>query len=224
MDFIAAGIGSAIGGPAGGALASAGSSAVSGAVSHLVSSVVGVFDPGKARDAQREARAEMWYQIAIKGSQYAGQHVLGGMTLVYTVKEKGYYSDRWGKLKNENPRIAQLAQQLGGLGIPDNPTQAEIQQMSQEIDAYNNQDLTGLSSTSLGQAILDSQKPTITLTPSGLPGTAPVNPLSPQVYQHAQPLPTMVTTAQAPVTHTWLYVLVGIVLLVLIIFAAKEWK
>lgn len=224
VDFIGAGIGSTVGGPGvGTAIGSAGASAVRSALGHLVGSVVGIFDPGKARDAQRENRAEMWYQIAKQGSTYAGRHVYGGRTLVYTVKEKGYYNDRWTNLKAENPRIAQAAEQLGGLGIPDNPTDGELNQMAQEIDAYNNQSL--ISPRAQDLINMSTPAPTITFRDgSPLPGTAPVAQISPAAAANVQKLPTMITTAMAPVSHTWMYVLVGVVVLVLLFIAGKEMK
>lgn len=211
----------------GGAVVSAGASAVRSTIDHLVNSVVGIFDPGKARDAQRESRAEMWYQIAVQGSTYAGRHVFGGRTLVYTVKEKGYYEDRWNKLMSNNPRIATLSQQMGGLGIPDNPTDAEKNQMAQEIDAYNNQNFLTAGLSDQGKALVAAAQatPTATFTPQPiLPGQAPVAQPSPAWNGQAQPLPTMVTTAQMtqPVTHTWLYVLAGLLGIGVLIFAARK--
>lgn len=187
-------------------------------VSKLVSSIVGVFDPGKARDAQREARAEMWYQLALKGSSYAGRHVLGGRTMVYTVKEKGYYETRWNELLTSNPRIAQLAQQLGGMGIPDNPTDAEQTQMAQEIQSFNdyNPAISGLSPAMQGIVGASMQGS----------GPAPVAPLSPAAQQaaaHAQPLPASVTLATPP-NHWKLYAGIGAAVLLVIVLVMHERK
>lgn len=205
------------------AVASAGTSAVKSAVSHLVNSVVGVFDPGKARDAQREARSEMWYQIAVKGSTYAGRHVLGGRTLVYTVKEKGYYEDRWNKLKSSNPYISQSAETLGGVGIPDNPTDAEITQMAQEIDAYENRSLA----QPIGPitAALYAPPPAVT-TPPAIPVAPPVSYIPPAVTDPTrgapQTLPLMQVTADAPKSALGFYILIGVAVVALVLLAVKK--
>lgn len=113
--------------------------------SKILSGVVSIFDPGKKRDANREARAEMWYQFASAGSITAARRLYGGQQFQYTDKEKGYYRDRWSKFQSALPDLAKQATQLGPLGIPEpgsgvEPPQlspADQQAIQAEIDAYH---------------------------------------------------------------------------------------
>ena len=209
----------------GGVVASAEAS-VKNAVSSTINSVVGQFDPGKARDRDREMRAEMWYQLAKKGSVYAAQHVLGGRTLVYTVKEKKYYETRWAQLRNDLPQIAQQAETLGGLGIPDNPTDAEQRQIAQEIVAFNQ---SNVYSAPYGTGIEQSS---ISFTPRAqAPAQVPYVPSSSGLYSvgGGQHLPAMFTTAErtpeyAQVrgrSNTMLYVAVAVGALALLYVATR---
>lgn len=118
---------------------------VSQILGKITTSLLAVIDPGKKRDANREARAEMWYQYASAGSITAARRLHGGTHFQYTAKERQYYIDRWAKFQAANPALAGQAQQLGDLGIPEPgsdlapPTLSpEDQQAIQaEIDAYH---------------------------------------------------------------------------------------
>lgn len=121
-------------------------------VKDAASAIIGIFDPGKKRDKNREARAEMWYQLALAGSITAARRLYGGQTIQYTDKEKQMYKDRWAKFAQANPTLAQQAVQKGGLGIPEpgsdvvppSLSSTEQEKLRQEIALY-----TGGSSESL---------------------------------------------------------------------------
>lgn len=104
-------------------------------ISNLASSIIGLVDPGKKRDAQREQKAETYYQVAKLGSLTAARHLYGGSYLQYTIKEKGFYSDRWTRFKTESPTLAQQAVTAGGINSTPDITDADISQMQKEVDA-----------------------------------------------------------------------------------------
>lgn len=120
-----------------------------------LNSVLGIFDPGKRRDANRQARAVMWGDIAVAGSITAARRVLGGQTLVYTEKEKQYYRDQWKRLQSTEKRLADQAVTLGGLGIPEPGSDQEparisdedMQSLQREIDAYRTGGTTTATAT-----------------------------------------------------------------------------
>lgn len=109
-----------------------------------LNSVVGIFDPGKRRDANRAARAVLWGDLAVAGSITAARRVLGGTTLQFTDKERQYYRDQWKRVQASEPRLAAQAQALGGLGIPEPGSDQEpakigdedTASLQREIDAY----------------------------------------------------------------------------------------
>lgn len=128
---------------------------VSQILSKITTSLVSIVDPGKKRDANREARAEMWYQFASQGSITAARRLHGGTHFQYTPKEKQYYIDRWAKFQRANPTLAAQALQAGDLGIPEpgsgiEPpalTPDDQQAIQGEISAYANAHATGAVST-----------------------------------------------------------------------------
>jgi len=97
-----------------------------------LASVVGIFDPGKRRDANRKSRAELWGNLATLGSITAARRVYGGMTLQFTDKERGYYRDQWTRLTSAQPTLAAQAKTLGGLGIPEPGSDQEPARLSDE--------------------------------------------------------------------------------------------
>lgn len=126
-------------------LAAAAVPSVSQITGKILTGLVSIVDPGKKRDANREARAEMWYQYASAGSVTAARRLYGGQQFQYTDKEKAYYRTRWSKFQTAIPDLAAQAVQLGALGIPEPGSDlqppalsASDQQVIQgEIDAYH---------------------------------------------------------------------------------------
>jgi len=124
--------------------AAASSPTVRGAISKAVGGLIGIVDPGKKREANRKARAQMWGDIARQGSITAARYILGGRTMVYTVNEKGYYEEQWKQLQAAQPGLASRAQSLGGLGPPGNgddpPSIDEYTQqaLQKEVDEFRN--------------------------------------------------------------------------------------
>lgn len=107
--------------------------------------VIGIVDPGKKRDANRLARANLWCALANQGSITAARRVLGGSKVQYTAKERQYYIDCWNKLLVSKPALAQQAITLGQLGIPEPGSDLappaipaeDIASLQNEIGAYN---------------------------------------------------------------------------------------
>lgn len=110
-----------------------------------LSSVIGIVDPGKKRDANRQARATIWCGLANLGSITAARRVLGGSHVQYTPKERQYYIDCWNKLLVSKPALAQQAITLGQLGVPEPGSDLappaipaeDMASLQNEIDAYN---------------------------------------------------------------------------------------
>jgi hypothetical protein len=82
-------------------------------------SLVGIVDPGKKRDAVREAQAEMWFQWASQGSITAARTLHGGTHFPYTPKEKGFYQTRWNRFSASNATLAAQAVAAGDLSPVD---------------------------------------------------------------------------------------------------------
>lgn len=97
--------------------------------------LLGVVDPGKRRDKEREARAEMWFRLALAGSETAARHLLGGAQFQYTAKERGYYVSRWNAFQGTNATLAMNARTLGPVGIPERDLSSdELAALQDEID------------------------------------------------------------------------------------------
>lgn len=108
--------------------------------------VLSIFDPGKKRDANREARAEMFYQFAVAGSLTAARALYGGAEKgsVGAQSEIAMYKTRWSKLQASSPTLVAQAIAAGPLGVGPDPgvnpptlpadEQAAIQS---EINAYH---------------------------------------------------------------------------------------
>jgi hypothetical protein len=119
---------------------------VSQILGKIGSSVLSILDPGKKRDANREARAEMFYQFASAGSITAARALYGGAEKgsVGAHSEIAMYVTRWQKLQAANPTLAAAARAAGPLGVGPDPgmnpptipadEQAAIQQ---EINAFH---------------------------------------------------------------------------------------
>lgn len=116
-----------------------------------LTAVIGIVDPGKKRDANRKARADIWGNLALAGSVTAARRVLGGSKVQYTPKERQYYIDYWQKLLDTKPALAQQAITLGQLGVPEPGSDVAPPQLSaedtaslqKEVDAYNTAVSTG---------------------------------------------------------------------------------
>jgi hypothetical protein len=118
-------------------------------VRQALSALVSIIDPGKKRDAYREQRAEIYYQLANAGSVTAARILHGGSVLQYTPKERQYYVDRWAKLTSAHPDIASAAlaaEQAAGqpMGVPEPGSDAApsiptsvLQGYQNEINAYH---------------------------------------------------------------------------------------
>lgn len=118
---------------------------VSQLANKALASVIGIVDPGKKRDANRVARANIWCGLANLGSITAARRVLGGSQVQYTPKERQYYIDCWNKLLKSKPALAQQAVTLGALGIPEPGSDLappaipaeDMASLQNEVDAYN---------------------------------------------------------------------------------------
>lgn len=127
------------------ALAAAALPSVKELAQKALNSVIGIVDPGKKRDANRQARATLWCGLANRGSITAARRVLGGSTLQYTQKERQYYVDCWNALQKSKPMLTQQAQTLGALGVPEPGSDIappsipdeEMASLQREIDAYD---------------------------------------------------------------------------------------
>lgn len=136
-----------------------------------INSVIGIVDPGKKRDANRQARAAMWCDFANAGSITAARRVLGGSQVQYTAKERQYYIDCWNKLKASEPMLAQQAQALGPLGVPEPGSDVappfladeEISSLQREVDAYRS-----------GASALPASSPKLLTVQAGFGGNAGV--------------------------------------------------
>jgi hypothetical protein len=135
-----------------------------------LTSLVSIVDPGKKRDAVREGQAETWFQWASQGSITAARTLHGGTHFPYTVKEKGYYSTRWGKFQAANATLAAQAVQAGDLSPVDagqSTTPVVIPQATQDLVQ---------SEINTAHGVASPKPPT---APGGGGGAAPggVNPL-----------------------------------------------
>lgn len=118
--------------------------AVSGAIQNAISAIVGLVDPGQKRDANRRARADMWFNLANLGSITAARRLHGGSQVQYTQEERNLYRDRWNQLVASKPDLAQQALALGDLGVPEPGSGLEppslppamIEDLKQEIAVY----------------------------------------------------------------------------------------
>lgn len=127
------------------AIAAAALPSVKDLAQKALNSVIGIVDPGKKRDANRQARAALWCGLANRGSITAARRVLGGSTLQYTPKERQYYLDCWTALQKSKPMLAQQAQTLGGLGVPEPGSDIapplipdeDMAALQREVDAYD---------------------------------------------------------------------------------------
>ena len=113
-----------------------------------INSIIGIFDPGKKRDANRKARATFWGDTAVAGSITAARRVLSGRTMVYTTEEKALYNAQWSRLVGANPSLAAKAQSLGNMpdGIPEPGSDASppfsvppdvLASLQEEINVYH---------------------------------------------------------------------------------------
>lgn len=127
------------------AIAAAAIPSVKQLAQRALNSLIGIVDPGKKRDANRKARADIWCSLANAGSITAARRVLGGSKLQYTPKERQYYIDCWQRLLQTKPMLAQQAITLGQLGIPEpgsdvappSISEEDTTTLQREIDAYN---------------------------------------------------------------------------------------
>lgn len=120
--------------------------------------VIGIFDPGVKRDANRVARAQMWFEFAEGGSLTAARRLHGGSKVQYTAKERQYYIDRWAQFARDKPDLAQQALAAGDLGVPEPGSDATppslpddvLQSLQAEMSAYSAATMTtpATSSTS----------------------------------------------------------------------------
>jgi hypothetical protein len=119
---------------------------VSSLASKALTSVIGIFDPGKKRDANRKARADMWGSLALAGSITAARRVIGGAKVQFTALERSYYAPYVTRLQSQEPKLYAAAVAAGALGIPEPGSDQEPPMISaedqatlqREIDAYRN--------------------------------------------------------------------------------------
>lgn len=119
---------------------------VSQILGKIGTSVLSIFDPGKKRDANREARAEMFYQFAVAGSLTAARALYGGAEKgsVGAASEIAMYKTRWAKLQASSPALCAQAIAAGPLGVGPDPGQNpptipadEQASIQAEINAYH---------------------------------------------------------------------------------------
>jgi hypothetical protein len=118
---------------------------VSQILGKIGSSVIAIFDPGKKRDADREARAEMYYQLALQGSTTAANRMYSAAVGIHggvgPTKEANFYKERWAKFQAQMPDLAATIPSLPRVGLPDPqaPTlqPADQQAIQAEITAFH---------------------------------------------------------------------------------------
>ena len=143
----------------------------------IATGLVSIVDPGKKRDAVREAQAEQWFQYASLGSLTAARTLHGGTHFPYTIKEKGYYSVRWTKFQSANPALASQAIAAGDLSPVDSgnsttPVQipaGTLQQVQSEIDAFQ--------AAHAAAGTVPPTAPPLTISEAGIGGFSLSNPL-----------------------------------------------
>lgn len=115
-----------------------------------LNSLIGIFDPGKKREASRKARATFYGDLAVAGSITAARILMGGASggqyQQYTTNEKGYYDAQVARLRTADPVLYAKAQQAGELPVPGDgdtpagwqPSSETIDSFQREIDGYRN--------------------------------------------------------------------------------------
>lgn len=113
-----------------------------------INSLIGIFDPGKKREASRKARAVFYGDLAVAGSITAARIVnggaAGGQYQQYTTDEKAYYADQLARLKAADPTLQARALTAGELPVPGDgdspagwqPSSETVETFQREIDAY----------------------------------------------------------------------------------------
>lgn len=109
--------------------------------------IVGIVDPGRKRDANRRARADMWARLADQGSITAARILYGGTYKQYTSEEKGWYRDRWNIFQRSHPDLASEAMRLGGLGVPEPGSGSEPPQLTSAMQAQVEQEIAEFQAT-----------------------------------------------------------------------------
>lgn len=143
---------------------------VSQILGKITTSLISIVDPGKKRDANREARAEMWYQYASGGSVTAARRVHGGIHFQYTPKEKQYYIDRWAKFQSANPGLAAQAIAAGDLGIPEPGSDLVPPSLSAAEQAAIQAEINAYHAAHAAAGTSPASQPALTIAQAGLMG------------------------------------------------------
>ena len=106
-------------------------------------SIVGIFDPGKKRDAERKARADMYLNLALQGSITAANRLYSASISsgIASDKEKGWYQQNWRQFSAQMPDLAAKVLALPRVGLPDpqrpelSPADTEL--IQNEINAFH---------------------------------------------------------------------------------------
>lgn len=136
-------------------LAAAAIPSIKSLATKAISSVIAIVDPGKKREANRKARAQMWGDFARAGSITAARRVLGGSRVQYTPTERGYYQTQWNSLMAAEPRLANQALVEGPLGVPEPGSDVappfipdeDVAALQREVDFYRNPETAALPAT-----------------------------------------------------------------------------
>lgn len=173
----------------------AAASAVASGAGKVISSVTNLFDPGKSRDQQREARANFFRDAALLGSITAARYLIGG-TQNTGGNERPYYQAAISKLQGtpigqQAYSQAQIQGALWAAGIPDpQGTQSMVDNVKRDLQQ-------------LQQAAPPAPTNTPNLPTMGVPSTSYPSPSPSVLTSGAHPLPGMTTTA--PFNYTpWL--------------------
>lgn len=118
---------------------------VSTLLKNAANSLIGIVDPGKKRDANREARARMYGALAVQGSITAANRVYSAAVGIHggegPTKEAGWYKEEWAKIQAAVPTLAAAVPILPRVGLPDpqEPTLSAADQtlIQNEINAYH---------------------------------------------------------------------------------------
>lgn len=91
--------------------------------------LVGIVDPGKKRDAERQARANMYRELAKQGSITAANRVYSASIGIHggegPTKEANWYKQAWSDIQATVPDIAAKVPSLPRVGLPD-PQRPEL--------------------------------------------------------------------------------------------------
>jgi hypothetical protein len=119
---------------------------ITSVLSNVGQSIIGIVDPGKKRDAERQARASMYEQLAVQGSSTAANRVYSAAIGIHggegPTKEANWYKAAWAHIQQAMPAefVAKVvASPRVGLPDPQRPelAPADAASIQAEINAYH---------------------------------------------------------------------------------------